>query len=280
MTKARSSIVKDGVEGIYHCISQCVRRAFLCGRDTHTDRNYEYRKQWLRHRLIDLTDILLIDVCSYAFMGNHLHVILRNRPDLATTCSGQDIARRWLCLFPKRRNAINQPEQQSAEELASILVENGRVTTRKSEVMMQVTWSDLYKQIDTVIPSFSKKAENSFFFTPDRLDEILKSENFTCSPLIPTSINNDTDNQLFRKHFSKIFPSGLIYLVNDSCFSSGGSPYATDANQIGTFFEYYLSKRKRCFFDGGDVIILNFDTLRVGIYHHSEYTYHYSVSPS
>jgi len=35
-------------------------------------------------------------------MGNHLHVIVRQRPDLAKDWSDEEIARRWLRLYPKR----------------------------------------------------------------------------------------------------------------------------------------------------------------------------------
>ena len=31
MVVARSEVVIDGVEGVYHVVSRCVRRAFLCG---------------------------------------------------------------------------------------------------------------------------------------------------------------------------------------------------------------------------------------------------------
>src|SRR5271157_1197399 len=33
-------------------------------------------------------------------MSNHLHVILRNRPDVVTLWSDQEVARRWLAVFP------------------------------------------------------------------------------------------------------------------------------------------------------------------------------------
>ena len=41
MTVARSQLVDVSVTRYYHCISRCVRRAFLCGE------GYEHRKQWI-----------------------------------------------------------------------------------------------------------------------------------------------------------------------------------------------------------------------------------------
>jgi putative transposase len=86
---------------VYHCFSRCVRRAFLYGFDSHTKRDYSHRKAWLVNRLRKLAGIFAVEVCAYAVMENHYHVILRTRPDIAVGWSDQEVAARWLTLFPK-----------------------------------------------------------------------------------------------------------------------------------------------------------------------------------
>jgi hypothetical protein len=46
---ARRDIVDEDRVGVYHCIARCVRRAFLCGTDSCTGRDYGHRKAWV-HR--------------------------------------------------------------------------------------------------------------------------------------------------------------------------------------------------------------------------------------
>jgi len=58
----------------------------------------------VRSRIQHLARIFAIDVCGYAIMSNHLHLVLRNRPDLAAGWNHEELARRWLALFPRRRN--------------------------------------------------------------------------------------------------------------------------------------------------------------------------------
>ncbi len=65
MTKARSQQVSLEDTPYYHCISRCVRRAFLCGEDHVTGENYEHRKSWVVEKLKELSEVFAIDICAY-----------------------------------------------------------------------------------------------------------------------------------------------------------------------------------------------------------------------
>ena len=47
MTRARREQVSLENTSYYHCISRCVRRAFLCGTDQLSGKSYEHRKDWM-----------------------------------------------------------------------------------------------------------------------------------------------------------------------------------------------------------------------------------------
>ena len=85
-----------------HCISRCVRRAFLCGRD-HDGTDVEHRKLWVEQRLRLLAQQAACDVTAYAVMSNHLHVALRMRPELAAGWSAREVVCRWLAIWPRER---------------------------------------------------------------------------------------------------------------------------------------------------------------------------------
>ncbi len=88
--------------GVYHCVQRVVRRAFLCGVDSLSGTSYEHRRTWIRDRLESLAGIIGVEIAAFAVLSNHIHVILRNRPDVVAHWSDQEVARRWLALFPGR----------------------------------------------------------------------------------------------------------------------------------------------------------------------------------
>ncbi|MEZ6120927.1 MAG: hypothetical protein R3C28_30760 [Pirellulaceae bacterium] len=47
-----------------------------------------------------LDGVFGIDCLSYTVMSNHIHLILRSRPDIVQEWSDKEVARRWLGIFP------------------------------------------------------------------------------------------------------------------------------------------------------------------------------------
>ena len=83
----------------YHCISRCVRRTFLCGTDSATQKDYSHRKQWIVERLALLSNTFAIEVCAYAVMSNHCHTVLKINAPLAQSWSDEEVIQRWEQLF-------------------------------------------------------------------------------------------------------------------------------------------------------------------------------------
>ena len=95
----RKSLICLADTPYYHVVARCVRRAWLCGYDAYAGKNYSHRKGWILQRLRHMSGVFSIDLCAYAIMSNHYHLVLRVDRERGTKLSRQEIVERWTSLF-------------------------------------------------------------------------------------------------------------------------------------------------------------------------------------
>ncbi|MCL1061615.1 transposase [Shewanella benthica] len=95
MTSARRTLIDPETTPFYHIINRCVRRAYLCGEDKLTGKNFEHRRGWIVEKVKALSAIFCIDVCAYAVMNNHYHLVLKIDLDRANSLSNREIIELW-----------------------------------------------------------------------------------------------------------------------------------------------------------------------------------------
>lgn len=112
----------------YHCISRCVRRAFLCGKDKVTGDSFEHRRGWVEDKLLALGQIFAIDICAFAIMSNHTHLVLFVDAEQASLWTTDEVITRWHQLFKgtlvtqqyARGEELSKPLQQALEETVAV----------------------------------------------------------------------------------------------------------------------------------------------------------------
>ena len=114
----RGEIVRDGEVGVYHCWSRCVRRAFLCGNDPVTGKDFGYRRDWIRQFEERLAGLFGIEVAFRGELNNHIHLILRTRPDVVALWSDEEVARRWLTIT----HLVRSKDGQTIKELDDVRI--------------------------------------------------------------------------------------------------------------------------------------------------------------
>jgi REP element-mobilizing transposase RayT len=99
MPQARCNQISLDATSTYHCISRCVRRQLLCGRDALTGKDFSHRRDWIRARIFELRSIFAIDVLAYAVMSNHVHLVLQVDQQAALDWQPREVGERWTRLF-------------------------------------------------------------------------------------------------------------------------------------------------------------------------------------
>jgi REP element-mobilizing transposase RayT len=106
-------------------VSRCVRRAFLCGDDKYSGNNYDYRRAQIEQRILDFSQVFCIDVCAYAVMHNHYHIVLKINRLQALQLSMDEVIVRYLQVFKGHvlvsrylaKDKMSQPEKDAVAEL-------------------------------------------------------------------------------------------------------------------------------------------------------------------
>jgi hypothetical protein len=135
----RSKYVEEGQEGIFHCFSRCVRRAYLNGYDTVTHQDFSHRKAWIVNHMKFLASIFAIDVCAFAVLANHFHNILRTRPDLAASWSDHEVAVRWLQLCPRKPRSKKRPDLPIEDQISALLASPQRIAQLRKR-LCSLSW--------------------------------------------------------------------------------------------------------------------------------------------
>lgn len=99
MTRARKTLICLQDTPYYHVVARCVRRAWLWGFDAYANRDHSHRKGWILERMRTLAEVFAIDVCAYAVMSNHYHLVLHVDQRRAGAWARLDVVKQWTKIF-------------------------------------------------------------------------------------------------------------------------------------------------------------------------------------
>ncbi len=140
MTQPRSTLVSLQDTSWFHCVNRCVRRAFLCGEDHFSGKNFEHRRGWIATRIKQLSEIFAIDVAAYAVMSNHYHVVVRIDLARASGWSVDAVLHRWTTLFSGPPLVARYLSEARAEMLEAEIARVEELAETYRERLHDLSW--------------------------------------------------------------------------------------------------------------------------------------------
>ena len=115
MPKPRKSQIAIESTPMYHCVSRCVRRAFLCGEDRYSGKSYDHRRAFLEQELLRLGEVFYLDVVAYSVMSNHYHVVHFIDQEAMKAADTNDIVSRWHQIHKGNAVSVKYLDGESLE---------------------------------------------------------------------------------------------------------------------------------------------------------------------
>lgn len=128
MPRARKHLVCVSDTPYYHVTTRCVRRAFLCGMDKNSGQCFEHRRAWIEERIRILSSLFSIDICAYAIMSNHYHLVIKLNPGAPTAWRDEEVLARWTALHRgpllvqrfRAGESLNEAERQTLASIVAV----------------------------------------------------------------------------------------------------------------------------------------------------------------
>lgn len=234
MTVPRSQLISYEATPFYHIISRCVRHSYLCGIDPDTQKDYEYRKQWIEDRIRILSTLFAIEVCAYAVMSNHYHLILKAIPEEASKWGEREVARRWLSIFGGKSPARKFARGEALKPHEIEIVNEQVITWRKR--LTSISW--LMKCLNEPIARQANKEdgkEGNFWISRFRshalMDEhaVLTAMVYVDLNPVRAGISETPENSKYTSVKERISPQfDLSEAIKSYCQQGGFSEYLLD----------------------------------------------------
>lgn len=143
MRKKRTVMADPENEGVFHITNRCVQQKSLLGDGKTSRGTTQSRRQIVLNRLKALAASFAIDVIRVSLMSNHAHFALRNRPDLVKQMSDEEVARRYLEIYPGYCQATvdaknKNPDPPSVEDVLK-LAEDKTLIAKYRKVLSSIS---------------------------------------------------------------------------------------------------------------------------------------------
>ncbi len=136
---ARRKLLGDQRQAVFHCWNRCVRRAFLCGCDPYTQKNYSHRRGWIIDREAQLAGLFAIDIEFRAELSNHLHLVLRTMPRVARRWTAEEVVRRWLTVTRLAKCLTDEVPEPNWDRVAE-LAKDKKLVAKLRRRLSSVSW--------------------------------------------------------------------------------------------------------------------------------------------